>query len=376
MRADECLEEVSGGIGPGWKAKPLLGASRSGLTLAKEAIGKQPERYKPVEPGSVFYNPMRILLGSIAMVDDGEPGGITSPDYVVVRGRPGILHHRVFYHWLRSPAGEQLIRDLARGGVRERILFNRLCEGEIPVLPWRIQEQLATQLAIIPLARAAAQARLAAAQSLVAAYLRDVFEGPESSGWASVPMDEVCTVVEGQVDPRVPEYGRLPHINGENIEGGTGRILGVRSAAEDGLISGKYLFEPGMVLYSKLRPYLKKVAIAPFRGLCSADMYPLSFDPKRVDTAFALWSLLAGPFSRYAINASERARMPKLNRDQLFAWDLPLPGSVAEQRAIAQNLGKRLADGERVAAHPRGTRRDRRPSSGVAARGVCRWSRR
>jgi hypothetical protein len=116
MHADECLEEITRGVGPSWKGRPVLGASRKGLTPAKDAIGKHPQRYKPVDPGSVFYNPMRILLGSIAMVDDGEEGGITSPDYVVVRGRPGILHHRVFYYWLRSAAGEALIRQLARGG--------------------------------------------------------------------------------------------------------------------------------------------------------------------------------------------------------------------------------------------------------------------
>lgn len=179
MRADECLEEVRQGIGPAWEGRPLYGASRSGLTPAKEAIGKQPERYKAIEPGTVFYNPMRILLGSIAMLDDGEEPGITSPDYVVVRGRPGVLHHRVFYYWLRSAAGEHLIRELARGGVRERILFNRLCEGLIPVPSWPVQERLAEQLAVVPRARAAAAQRLATAEALPASLLREVFEGPQ-----------------------------------------------------------------------------------------------------------------------------------------------------------------------------------------------------
>ena len=349
MPASQCLEEVTQGIGPGWRDLPLYGASRAGISAAKEAIGKRPERYKPVAPGTVFYNPMRILLGSIAMVDDDDRGGITSPDYVVVRGRPGILHHRVFYYWLRSTDGEALIRELARGGVRERILFNRLAEGLIPVLKWKVQERLAKQLAIIPRARAAALARIAAAEALPAACLRKVFEGTAATEWESLPVSEICRVVEGQVDPREQEFGLLPHVNGENIESGTGRILKVQSAAEDGLVSGKYLFEPGMVLYSKLRPYLRKVAIAPFRGVCSADMYPLTFDPEHVDTHFALWSLLAGPFSRYAIKESERARMPKLNREQLYAWNMPLP-SLNDQRRIAVDLTRQLAESERMTA--------------------------
>ncbi len=227
----------------------------------------------------------------------------------------------------------------------------------IPLPPMAEQERIAgrltEQLAIVERARAAAQARLAAAQALPAAYLREVFEGPLINNWLTVPIAEVCQVVEGQVDPREKQYGCLPHINGENIQSGTGRILEVRTASQDGLISGKYLFEPGMVLYSKLRPYLRKVAIAPFRGVCSADMYPLSFDPAKVDTTFAMWSLLAGPFTRYAVKESERARMPKLNREQLFAWELSLPEDVSEQQRIAAVLTRSLAEAERLAARIR-----------------------
>jgi type I restriction enzyme S subunit len=74
---------------------------------------------------------MRILLGSIALVDDGDDAGITSPDYVVVKGRPGVLDTRWFYYWFRSAQGARLIDSLSRGAVRERILFNRLAAGEI-----------------------------------------------------------------------------------------------------------------------------------------------------------------------------------------------------------------------------------------------------
>lgn len=168
----------------------------------------------------------------------------------------------------------------------------------------------------------------------------------KKSIWKSVPLGDVCNVVEGQVDPRDPDYRDLPHINGEVIETGTGKLLEVRTAAEDGLISGKYLFESGMILYSKLRPYLRKVTIAPSRGVCSADMYPLVFDAKRVDTLFAMYSLLAEPFTTYAVEESRRARMPKLNRAQLLAWEMPLPESLADQRRIASELKEWLVEVE------------------------------
>jgi restriction endonuclease S subunit len=287
-----------------------------------------------------------------------------SVGFVAIMGRP-MATSQDFVNWVCGPdlsprflmylliAARRQVRDLGSGAVHHTIYFPTVRQFSVCIPPLAEQERIATrlteQLAAVERARAAALARLAAAEALPAAYLREVFEGLDASAWQTLPVSEVCNVVEGQVDPREKEYGKLPHVNGENIESGTGRILKVQSAAEDGLISGKYLFEAGMVLYSKLRPYLRKVAVAPFRGVCSADMYPLIFDPERVDTHFAMWSLLAGPFSRYAIKESERARMPKLNREQLYAWNMPLP-ALDDQRRIAADLSRPLAQAEHVTA--------------------------
>ena len=237
---------------------PLYGASRTGISPAKEAIGKNPERYKPVNPGTVYYNPMRILLGSIAMVDEGEAGGITSPDYVVLRGRPGILHHRVFYYWLRSTDGEALIRKLARGGVRQRILFNRLAKGMIPVLPWNVQERLAEQLAVIPRARAAALARLAAAEALPAAYLREVFEGPQVSEWKTMRFGELVNSFDGLREP-VRAGDRRP---GPYPYYGTSGII---DKVDRFLFDGEYLLvaEDGANLIARATP-IAFVAVANF----------------------------------------------------------------------------------------------------------------
>jgi len=142
-RLGDVLDEVKQGIGADWASHPVLGATRDGLAPAREPPGKQAEKYKPATPGAVFYNPMRILIGSIAFVDDDDTPGITSPDYVVLRGKPGVVDSRWFYYWLRSPLGARCIQSLARGAVRERMLFNRLAEGEI-VLPSFADQQRAS----------------------------------------------------------------------------------------------------------------------------------------------------------------------------------------------------------------------------------------
>lgn len=145
----EVTREVKRGIGERWAEYPVLGATREGLALAKEPVGKSPERYKPVTPGTVFYNPMRINIGSIALVDKSDPPGITSPDYVALTCVEGSLHFRWFYHWLRSGYGAAFIKSLARGAVRERMLYNRLAEGEIALPAWETQVSTAEKLAAL-----------------------------------------------------------------------------------------------------------------------------------------------------------------------------------------------------------------------------------
>jgi type I restriction enzyme S subunit len=99
----DVLTEIKSGIGADWAKYPVLGATRGGLAPAKEPPGKNPERYKPVFPGTIFYNPMRILIGSVAFVDEGDEPGITSPDYVVFQGKDGKVDSRRFpYELLRK----------------------------------------------------------------------------------------------------------------------------------------------------------------------------------------------------------------------------------------------------------------------------------
>lgn len=175
FRVPDCLAEVTEGIGQRWSEFPVLGATRAGLAPAKESVGKNPGRYKPITSGTVFYNPMRILLGSIAIVDEGDQPGITSPDYVAMRGIEGRLHATWFYHWFRSDAGAAFIKSLTRGAVRERLLFNRLAKAEISVPSWETQLRVVSQLREVKKLRESFSARLTEIERLPAALLRAAF---------------------------------------------------------------------------------------------------------------------------------------------------------------------------------------------------------
>lgn len=154
-----------------------------------------------------------------------------------------------------------------------------------------------------------------------------------------VPLGEVIDVASGQVDPRIEPYLDLPHVGGDNIESGSGRLSGLRTARELNLISGKYEFGPDDVLYSKIRPALNKVALPDFAGICSADIYPLRPRPRRVERRYLAYLLRQHEFLSYAVKHSSRTNIPKINRDALLAYQVRLP-LLKAQRRIADILDK------------------------------------
>ena len=150
-------------------------------------------------------------------------------------------------------------------------------------------------------------------------------------------LEEVCEIRSTLVDPRLPSHIDAPHVGAGNIEARSGRLQNVLTAREEGLISGKFAFTRGAVLYSKIRPYLRKVARPEFDGLCSADIYPLDPIEQHTTRDFLFYLLLTSDFTAYAERGSARAGMPKVNRDHLFAYRFPLP-PLATQRTIAGKL--------------------------------------
>ena len=152
-----------------------------------------------------------------------------------------------------------------------------------------------------------------------------------------VRFGDVVVVGSGLVDPQNEPYASLPHVAPDNIEAGSGRLLPCSTAKDLRLISGKYKFESGDVLYSKIRPYLNKVALATFAGTCSADMYVLRGRQGQLLNEYLYFTLLSADFLAQATSHQSRTGIPKINREQISSTELLLP-PLAEQRRIVRIL--------------------------------------
>ena len=167
------------------------------------------------------------------------------------------------------------------------------------------------------------------------------FEIPE--GWMWVRLLSVVDIATNLVQPS--DYLDYPHIAPDNIEKGTGKLLAFHTVEQDKVSSVNHLFFTGQVLYSKIRPLLRKAVLAPFDGLCSADMYPLNTN---INKKYLLYYLLSDGFNFQIAEAmSSRVKMPKINQTELMKVLLPLP-PLAEQERIVERLEELLAMCERL----------------------------
>ena len=159
--------------------------------------------------------------------------------------------------------------------------------------------------------------------------------------WEVKKFDEVILIRSGQVDPRVEPYSSMYLVAPNHIISGSGIISEVETAESQNAISGKYEVKAGDVIYSKIRPYLKKVAIAGVDCICSADMYAIK--GKEAMNQYLKLAMLGGRFTNYANSVSARTGMPKINRQDLLAYKIPLPPPprTTKNSHPPQHLGRR-----------------------------------
>ena len=157
--------------------------------------------------------------------------------------------------------------------------------------------------------------------------------------WIWARFFSVVDIATNLVRPEL--YADYMHIAPDNIEKATGTLLPCRSVQQDKVTSPNHLFQEGQVIYSKIRPLLRKAVIAPSVGLCSADMYPLNTS---LNETFLLRYILSDAFNlQVAAKMSSRVKMPKINQEELSSILIPIP-PIREQERIVCKLDELLAN--------------------------------
>lgn len=202
--------------------------------------------------------------------------------------------------------------------------------------PTNCQAEIVTVLHCAEAIISARQQQLQKLDELVKARFVELFGDLKSNPmeWPVVPFTEFAKI-DGNMTTDYEKYADYPHIGIDSIEKGTGALKGYRTVREDGVISGKYIFTPQHIIYSKIRPNLNKVALPDFEGLCSADAYPILPNHSNCNRVFLAIALRSEYFLEYILQFSSRTNLPKVNRKEITGFRMPLPPLKLQEQFAA-----------------------------------------
>ena len=160
------------------------------------------------------------------------------------------------------------------------------------------------------------------------------FDIPDS--WEWVRLGTISSYAETKQKINATSAG--PSIWGldlEDIEKG-GRLLEHKTVGERKAVGDKTVFAKGDILYSKLRPYLLKILVAPDDGICTPEIVPFrvygGINPNYIV------NYLKSPYVDNLINSiTYGVKMPRVGTETMTTLLVPIP-PLDEQRRIVEKI--------------------------------------
>ena len=244
--------------------------------------------------------------------------------YIIEGNGDGRLYIPYLYYFLSGYVEE--LRRLSIGGVIKYIKLGNLTEAMIELPSVQLQMEIVDILERATGLLDAKHKQLRTLDTLIKARFVEMFGDFKTNpkGWPVVGFEEIA-IIDGNMTTDYERYADYPHIGIDSIERDTGLLRGYRTVAEDGVISGKYLFTPAHIIYSKIRPNLNKVALPDFEGLCSADAYPILPIAGTCNRVFLAYDMRSKFLLDYILQFCNRTNLPKVNRKEVAGFRTPLP---------------------------------------------------
>jgi len=156
------------------------------------------------------------------------------------------------------------------------------------------------------------------------------FEIPK--GWEWCRLGEISTYAQTKRKINASNADtQLWGLDLEDIEKG-GRLLNIKTVGERKAIGDKTVFNRGDILYSKLRPYLLKILVAPEGGICTPEIIPFTCYGNICKDYIV--SFLKSPYvDDYINSATFGVKMPRVSTETMMSLLVPLP-PLSEQFRI------------------------------------------
>lgn len=240
------------------------------------------------------------------------------------------------WYWLLGQYGH--LRLMGFQGDLSHLSLKLVKGLEIPLPPIAEQKRivaiLSDRLATVDQVRLATQNQLEAAQTLPAAYLRQVFNSPKAQRWEKKSLGKILKRRNDIIHPRDNPSGPATFVGLEHIQSEIGTRLGSIDVETSELTGRKPRFYKGDIVYGYLRPYLNKVWIAEFDGLCSVDQYVYTTKSKNTSTEFMAWFMRSPVYMERAPVDLTPGQLPRIRADEVASTEINIPDFETQRETV------------------------------------------
>ena len=160
------------------------------------------------------------------------------------------------------------------------------------------------------------------------------FDIPQSWEWVRFGMISTYSYTKKKINAQNADP-KMWGLDLEDIEKG-GRLLDQKTVGERKAVGDKTIFDSGDILYSKLRPYLLKILVAPDCGICTPEIVPFKVFGNIVPDYIV--AFLKCPHVNTVINSvTYGVKMPRVGTKTMTELLVPIP-PLSEQKRIIKKL--------------------------------------
>ena len=275
---------------------------------------------KLLQPGDLIIS-ARGTVGALAQLR--KPMAFNQSCYGL-RTKSAVSNDYLFYVFGREI---QQLKAQAFGSKFDAITIKTFDEVKLPVPPTSIQQQIVTECEAVDAEAEAAQASIAAARASLGQFFNSIAAGTK-------PLGQIAHKVSDTIDPQA-QTGTAFYIGLENIESGTGRLVGETATPYQEIKSTKICYQNGDVLYGKLRPNLNKVYLAQQAGICSTDILVFRF-ASLIQARFYAAYFLTEAFNAEVLKGVSGQQLPRTSWGNIQTIKVPVLAETELKQIVAE----------------------------------------
>ncbi|MCT7638884.1 restriction endonuclease subunit S [Aliarcobacter butzleri] len=254
----------------------------------------------------------RGIIGQVGIVPDKYIGANINAQIVRINSGNKFTNKYLMYCFLKQELKNQMTK-LETGSTLKQLPIRQLKKLNIPIPPLEQQEKIVKVLDLTSNLIEKQKELLEKYDLFLKSKFIEMFGDPilNPMGWKVVSFNKLATIKTKSI--KAEDITNEIYIGLDCIEKDTGKLLFSYNSENEEVKSNKYIFTSNMLLYGKLRPYLNKVLLPKFDGICSTDILPIEPIKSKSTKEYLAYFLRNSYIVEILSNSVSGANLPRVS---------------------------------------------------------------